>query len=60
MAGKDRMAPAKATATLIEHLPNPDVTRFAASGHMLPHEVPDQCRAVLKDFIFAHNPAGQA
>jgi len=58
IAGKDRMAPAKATATLIEHLPNPEVTRIPESGHMLPLEVPDQCRALLKNFIFSHNPAG--
>lgn len=59
IAGKDRMAPAKATATLVEHLQNPAVTHFAASGHMLPLEVPDRCRAALRDFIFAHNPAGR-
>jgi pimeloyl-ACP methyl ester carboxylesterase len=59
IAGKDRMAPSKATATLVEHLPKPDVSRIAESGHMLPLEVPDPCRTLLKDFIFAHNPAGR-
>jgi len=60
IAGKDRMAPAKATATLVDHLPNPVVTYIAASGHMLPLEAPDQCRNLLRDFIFRHHPAGQA
>jgi len=60
IAGKDRMAPVKATATLVEYLPNPVVERIPESGHMLPLEVPDQCRALLKDFIFTHNPAGRA
>jgi pimeloyl-ACP methyl ester carboxylesterase len=60
IAGKDRMAPAKATATLVEHLPDPVVARIPESGHMLPLEVPDQCRALLKNFIFANHPAGQA
>jgi pimeloyl-ACP methyl ester carboxylesterase len=57
IAGKDRMAPAKATTTLVEHLPDPEVTRIPESGHMLPQEVPDQCRLLLRDFIFSHNPA---
>ncbi len=57
IAGKDRMAPAKATATLVENLPNPEVTRIPESGHMLPQEVPDQCRVLLKNFVFSNNPA---
>jgi len=57
IAGKDRMAPAKATATLVEHLPNPEVTHIPESGHMLPQEVPDQCRLLLKNFIYSNNPA---
>ena len=56
IAGRDRMAPAKATATLVEHLSNPEVTHIAESGHMLPQEVPNQCRGLLKNFIFSHNP----
>lgn len=60
IAGKDRMAPAKATATLVEHLPNPVVARIPGSGHMLPLEAPDQCRTLLRDFIFSNNPAPQA
>lgn len=57
IAGKDRMAAAKATATLVEHLPDPSVARIAESGHMLPLEVPNQCRTLLKNFIFSHNSA---
>ncbi|MDH3434029.1 MAG: alpha/beta hydrolase, partial [Gammaproteobacteria bacterium] len=57
VAGKDRMAPAKATAELIEHLNNPVVAVIAQSGHMLPQEAPDQCRSLLKTFIFSNNPA---
>ena len=57
IAGKDRMAPAKASTTLVEHLPDPEVTRIPESGHMLPQEVPDQCRGLLKNFIFSNNSA---
>ena len=57
IAGKDRMAPAKATAALVEHLPDPEVVRIPESGHMLPLEAPDRCRAILKNFIFTKNPA---
>jgi pimeloyl-ACP methyl ester carboxylesterase len=60
IAGKDRMTPSGATAELVEHLPGPKVTRIAESGHMLPLEAPDRCRALLKDFIFSNNPTGQA
>ena len=57
IAGKDRMAPAKATAELVEHLQDPEVTRIPESGHMVPQEVPNQCRLLLKNFIYARNPA---
>jgi pimeloyl-ACP methyl ester carboxylesterase len=57
VAGKDRMAPRKATAELIEHLTDPEVTIIPDSGHMVPQEVPNQCRALLKAFIFTNNPA---
>ena len=57
IAGKDRMAPAKATAELVEHLQDPEVTRIPESGHMVPQEVPNQCRLLLKNFIFSNNPA---
>ena len=56
IAGKDRMAPAKATAALVEHLSDPEVTYIPESGHMLPQEVPDHCRLLLRDFIFSNNP----
>ncbi len=57
IAGKDKMAPAKATAQLVEHLNDPAVVRFPDAGHMVPLEEPDECRRALRDFIFAHNPA---
>ena len=57
IAGKDRMAPRKATAELVAHLNNPEVHIIANSGHMLPLEAPDRCRHLLKTFIFANNPA---
>ena len=60
IAGKDRMAPAKATAELVAHLSDPEVTTIAESGHMIPQEAPDQCRLLLRNFIFKHNPADQA
>lgn len=57
VAGKDRMAPRKATDELIAHLNDPQVTLIPESGHLVPQEVPNKCRALLKDFIFSHNPA---
>lgn len=57
IAGKDKMAPAKATAILVENLTDPEVARIADSGHMLPLEAPNQCRTLLRDFIFSNNPA---
>jgi pimeloyl-ACP methyl ester carboxylesterase len=57
VAGKDRMAPRKATDELIAHLQNPEVARISESGHIVPQEVPNKCRALLKDFIFSNNPA---
>ena len=59
IAGKDRMAPARATAELVEHLNEPEVSVIEDSGHMLPQEAPDRCRTLLRDFIFEHNSAGQ-
>lgn len=56
VAGKDRMAPRKATTELIAHLSNPDVTLIRESSHMLPIEVPNRCRTLLKAFIFSNNP----
>lgn len=57
VAGKDRMAPKQATTELIQHLNDPEVTVIRQSGHMAPQEVPNQCRALLKAFIFSNNPA---
>ena len=57
LAGQDRMAPRKATAQLVEHLHNPEVHLIPESGHMVPQEVPNKCRDLLKSFIFANNPA---
>ena len=57
IAGKDKMAPAKATAELVENLQAPEVHVIKESGHMVPQEVPNQCRNLLRDFIFKNNPA---
>ena len=57
IAGKDRMAPRKATAALVEALDGPEVHLFEECGHMLPLEAPDRCRAMLRDFVFRHGPA---
>ena len=57
VAGKDRMAPKKATDELIKHLDSPEVHFFPESGHMLPQEAPNKCRDLLKYFIYTHNPA---
>lgn len=57
LAGKDRMAPRKAGMELVQHLHEPELHVIAESGHMLPQEAPDQCRQLLRDFIFRNNPA---
>ena len=57
VAGKDRMAPRKATDELITHLQSPEVALIPESGHIIPQEVPNKCRTLLKDFIFRNNPA---
>jgi len=57
LAGKDRMAPRKAGMQLVEHLRKPQLHVIENSGHMLPLEAPDECRLLLRDFIFANNPA---
>lgn len=57
LAGQDLMAPRKATAELVAHLNNPEVTVFEDSGHMVPLEAPNRTRKLLRDFIFTHNPA---
>lgn len=56
-AGKDRMAPGPATAALVRQLRDPEVHVIPESGHMVPLEVPDKCRDLLKYFIYTHNPA---
>jgi pimeloyl-ACP methyl ester carboxylesterase len=57
LAGKDRMAPRKAGMELVEHLNGPELTIIEESGHMVPQEAPNRCRQLLRDFIFANNPA---
>lgn len=57
VAGKDRMAPGKATDELVAHLADPEVAVIPDSGHMIPQEAPNRCRKLLRDFIFTHNPA---
>ncbi len=57
LAGLDRMAPRNATAELVEYLSNPEVHLIPESGHMVPQEVPNKCRNLLKNFIFLNNPA---
>ena len=57
LAGADRMAPRRAGMELVEHLTNPELHIIQESGHMLPLEAPDECRLLLKKFIFANNPS---
>jgi pimeloyl-ACP methyl ester carboxylesterase len=57
LAGNDRMTPRKAGLNLVEHLANPEFSLVENSGHMIPLEAPDQCRSLLRNFIFASNPA---
>ncbi|MGI9204825.1 MAG: alpha/beta fold hydrolase [Woeseiaceae bacterium] len=57
LAGKDRMAPRKAVMQLVEHLPEPRLHVLEDCGHMIPQEMPDATRQILKDFVFQVNPA---
>jgi len=57
LGGKDRMTPRKASMQLAEHLAAPELHVIQDSGHMVPLEAPDECRSLLRDFIFANNPA---
>jgi pimeloyl-ACP methyl ester carboxylesterase len=57
LAGKDRMAPRKAGMELVEHLNDPELYIIHESGHMIPQEAPDECRSLLRDFIFGNNPS---
>ncbi|NCF73297.1 MAG: alpha/beta fold hydrolase [Gammaproteobacteria bacterium] len=57
LAGQDRMTPRKAGLKLVEHLANPEFHLIENSGHMIPLEAPDECRSLLRNFIFANNPA---
>lgn len=57
LAGKDRMAPQKAGLELVEHLHDPQVHILEDCGHMIPLEAPNECRLLLKSFVFGNNPA---
>jgi pimeloyl-ACP methyl ester carboxylesterase len=57
LAANDRMTPRKAGMKLAEHLASPEFHLIEKSGHMIPLEAPDECRSLLRNFIFANNPA---
>jgi len=57
LAGKDRMAPRQAGMELAGHLNNPALHIIEECGHMIPQEAPDECRRILKAFIFSNNPS---
>ena len=57
LAENDRMTPRKAGMNLVEHLTSPEFHLIKNSGHMIPLEAPDECRLLLRNFIFANNPA---
>jgi pimeloyl-ACP methyl ester carboxylesterase len=57
LGGKDRMTPRKAGMKLVETLANPEFHLIEKSGHMIPLEAPNECRSLLRQFIFANNPA---
>ncbi|MDH4109354.1 MAG: alpha/beta hydrolase [Gammaproteobacteria bacterium] len=56
LGGKDRMTPRKAGLALAEALPGCVLHVVEESGHMVPIEAPDPCRALLSEFVFRHNP----
>jgi len=57
LAGKDRMAPRKASMQLVEHLNEPELHIIEKCGHMVPQEAPDESRQLLREFIFFNNPS---
>lgn len=57
LGDQDRMAPRKATQELVDNLDNPQVSIIEGCGHMVPLEAPDRTRTLLRNFIFANNPA---
>ncbi len=57
LGGKDRMTPRRSGVELAIHLGNTEAHIIEDSGHMVPVEAPDRCRTLLRDFIFANNPA---
>jgi pimeloyl-ACP methyl ester carboxylesterase len=57
LASTDRMAPRKAGMELVNTLAKPELHIIQKSGHMVPIEAPNECRLLLKNFIFANNPA---
>jgi len=57
LGGKDQMAPRKASTALADALPpSTKIEIIQESGHMVPLETPNQCRDLLKTFIFSNNP----
>jgi pimeloyl-ACP methyl ester carboxylesterase len=57
LGGKDRMTPRKAGLELAAQLADSELHVIEDSGHMVPIEAPDECRKLLREFIFANNPA---
>jgi len=57
LGGRDRMTPRKAGLALAEALSGCRLDIVDESGHMVPLEAPDHCRALLREFIFSNNPA---
>ena len=59
LAGKDLMAPRKSGMALADALPQTrELHVIDHCGHMLPLESPNECRNLLKNFIFSNNPTG--
>jgi pimeloyl-ACP methyl ester carboxylesterase len=60
LAGQDRMAPRKAGMALVKALTSSRSTSqldtVEQSGHMIPQEAPNECRNLLRNFIFLNNP----
>lgn len=61
LGGQDRMAPRKAGVALVKALTGshggPQLDIIERSGHMVPLEAPNECRYLLKKFIFSNNPS---
>ena len=59
LASGDRMTPRTAGMKLVEHLAAPEFHLIKNSGHMIPLEVPDECRQGNGVILFGPSGTGK-